>query len=87
MRTRATDEMSSPGVGIGRRPWYEDGMNAARILVVDDDEDVRKLVVQLLERAGHRVEQAGDGRAGLRALHASPPDLVLLDVSMPDFDG
>jgi len=62
-------------------------MNAARILVVDDDEDVRKLVVQLLERAGHRVEQAGDGRAGLRALHASPPDLVLLDVSMPDFDG
>jgi DNA-binding response OmpR family regulator len=62
-------------------------MNPARILVVDDDEDIRKLVVQLLERAGHRVEQASDGRAGLRALHASPPDLVLLDVSMPDLDG
>jgi DNA-binding response OmpR family regulator len=62
-------------------------MNATRILVVDDDEDIRKLVVQLLERAGHRVEQAPDGRAGLRALHASPPDLVLLDVSMPDLDG
>jgi DNA-binding response OmpR family regulator len=87
MRTRATDGMSSAGVGIGRRHWYEDGMNAARILVVDDDDDIRKLVVQLLERAGHRVEEAPDGRAGLRALHASPPDLVLLDVSMPDFDG
>jgi DNA-binding response OmpR family regulator len=62
-------------------------MKAARILVVDDDEDIRKLVVQLLERAGHRVAQASDGRAGLRALHASPPDLVLLDVSMPDLDG
>src|SRR6266516_6221167 len=62
-------------------------MSAARILVVDDDADIRNLVVQLLERAGHKVEQAPDGRSGLRALHASPPDLVLLDVSMPDLDG
>ena len=62
-------------------------MNATRILVVDDDEDIRTLVVQLLERAGHKVEQAPDGRSGLRALHASPPDLVVLDVSMPDMDG
>jgi DNA-binding response OmpR family regulator len=75
--------------GVGNRPprWYEDGMNEARILVVDDDEDIRNLVVKLLERAGHKVEQAEDGRSGLRALHASPPDLVLLDVSMPDLDG
>jgi DNA-binding response OmpR family regulator len=62
-------------------------MRAARILVVDDDVDIRNLVVQLLERAGHEVEQAADGRAGLRALHAAPPDLVVLDVSMPDLDG
>src|SRR2546428_12501060 len=79
--------MSSRGVGNRPRRWYEDGMNEARILVVDDDEDIRNLVVKLLERAGHKVEQAEDGRSGLRALHASPPDLVLLDVSMPDLDG
>src|SRR5256886_7704342 len=87
IRTRATLEMSARGVGNRPPRWYEDGMNEARILVVDDDADIRNLVVQLLERAGHKVEQAEDGRAGLRALHASPPDLVLLDVSMPDLDG
>jgi DNA-binding response OmpR family regulator len=62
-------------------------MSAARILVVDDDPDIRRLLVELLQRAGHQVEEAADGRAGLRALHASSPDLVLLDVSMPDLDG
>ena len=79
--------MSDGRVGIERQCWYEDGMNAARILIVDDDPDIRKLLVELLSRAGHQVDQAPDGRAGLRALHASPPDLVLLDVSMPDLDG
>jgi DNA-binding response OmpR family regulator len=62
-------------------------MSGARILVVDDDPDIRQLVAELLGRAGHEVEQAPDGRSGLRALHASSPDLVLLDVSMPDLDG
>jgi DNA-binding response OmpR family regulator len=56
-------------------------------LVVDDDQDLRRLVVELLRRAGHEVTEASSGRAGLRALHASPPDLVLLDVTMPDLDG
>jgi len=62
-------------------------MNAARILVIDDDADIRGLVADLLGRAGLSVEQAGDGRSGLRALHKTPPDLVVLDVSMPDLDG
>ena len=62
-------------------------MNAARILVIDDDADIRGLVAALLERAGLAVEQAEDGRSGLRALHKTPPDLVVLDVSMPDLDG
>jgi DNA-binding response OmpR family regulator len=62
-------------------------MNNRRILVVDDDRDIRKLVAELLRRAGHDVTEAENGRAGLRALHASPPDLVLLDVSMPELDG
>jgi DNA-binding response OmpR family regulator len=62
-------------------------MTPARVLVIDDDADIRALVTELLKRAGMSVEQAVDGRAGLRALHEAPPDLVVLDVSMPDLDG
>jgi len=59
----------------------------ASILVVDDEHDIRELLGLLLERAGHTVHLAGDGREGLRALHAHPPDLVILDVTMPGLDG
>jgi DNA-binding response OmpR family regulator len=59
----------------------------ARILVVDDDDDIRGLVRTLLERAGADVHDAADGREGLREFHAWRPDLVVLDVSMPDLDG
>jgi DNA-binding response OmpR family regulator len=62
-------------------------MNSPRVLVVDDDDDIRTLVAELLQRAGLDVDQASDGRAGLRAFHQSPPDLVVLDVSMPGLDG
>jgi len=62
-------------------------MNAARVLVIDDDGDIRRLVAELLKRAGLTVEEAEDGRSGLRALHRTSPDLVVLDVSMPDLDG
>ena len=74
-------------VGNALSGQYEKGMNGARILVIDDDADIRGLVADLLGRAGLSVEQAGDGRSGLRALHKTPPDLVVLDVSMPDLDG
>jgi DNA-binding response OmpR family regulator len=57
------------------------------VLVVDDEEDVRTLVRTLLQNAGYAVAEAADGRAGLRSLHALPPDLVVLDVSMPGLDG
>jgi DNA-binding response OmpR family regulator len=62
-------------------------MNPPRALVIDDDPDIRGLVAELLERAGLSVEQAEDGRAGLRSLHRRPPDVVVLDVSMPELDG
>jgi DNA-binding response OmpR family regulator len=58
-----------------------------RILVVDDDEDIRSLLRELLARAGYRVEEAANGRAALRQLFETPPALVLLDVSMPELDG
>jgi DNA-binding response OmpR family regulator len=59
----------------------------SRVLVVDDDPDIRGLLGELLRRAGHEVVEAENGRAGLRAFHAGSPDLVLLDVSMPELDG
>lgn len=58
-----------------------------RILVVDDSSLVRELVRTLLERAGHEVVEAADGSDGLRRLYAERPDLVVLDVSMPELDG
>ena len=79
--------MSAALVGNPTLEKYEKGMNASRVLVIDDDADIRGLVAKLLERAGLSVEQAEDGRAGLRALHKNPPNLVVLDVSMPDLDG
>jgi DNA-binding response OmpR family regulator len=90
---RLGDQDARHGLIIGRRLarlgafWYGTGMKGARVLVVDDDADIRGLVRELLERSGYRVAAAADGREGLRALYASPPDLVLLDVNMPHLDG
>lgn len=62
-------------------------MKGTRVLVVDDEPDVRSLVRELLERGGYEVVEAADGRAGLRAFHEAQPELVVLDVTMPDLDG
>jgi DNA-binding response OmpR family regulator len=62
-------------------------MNEMRVLVVDDDDDIRGLVRTLLERIGATVHEASSGRDGLREFHAWRPDLVVLDVSMPELDG
>jgi DNA-binding response OmpR family regulator len=74
-------------VGKSLSVQYANGMNGARVLVIDDDADIRGLVTELLSRAGLEVEGAPDGRVGLRTFHKSPPDLVVLDVSMPELDG
>jgi DNA-binding response OmpR family regulator len=62
-------------------------MKKASVLVIDDDADIRGLLRERLGRAGYRVVESANGREGLRALYASTPDLVLLDVSMPELDG
>jgi DNA-binding response OmpR family regulator len=59
----------------------------ATILVIEDDPDIRGLVVALVERAGMRTREAADGRAGVRAFFEERPDLVVLDISLPELDG
>lgn len=58
-----------------------------RILVVDDELDMRELLTELLTRAGYEVVLAANGRDALRALFESRPALVVLDVRMPELDG
>lgn len=57
------------------------------ILLIEDDEALSQLVQLLLERAGYTVHSAGNGKAGLELAREIPPDLVLLDILMPDMDG
>lgn len=59
----------------------------AKILIVDDDPAVRATIRILLERAGHSVVVAGDGRNGLAMFEAGDVDLLLLDIFMPGMDG
>ena len=58
----------------------------ATILVIDDDADVRAGIRRILERAGHLVVEAEDGRAAMDLSH-DPPDLVITDINMPEMDG
>jgi DNA-binding response OmpR family regulator len=62
-------------------------MSDRRILVVDDDADIRRLLKELLDRRGFAVTEARDGQEALRAFYDERPDLVVLDVQMPVLDG
>jgi pilus assembly protein CpaE len=60
---------------------------AEKILIVDDDVDTLKLVGLMLERQGYNISVASNGDQGLRKAKSDQPDLILLDVMMPDMDG
>ncbi|HEU4705373.1 MAG TPA: response regulator, partial [Sphingomicrobium sp.] len=59
----------------------------SRVLVIDDDPDVRGFIVNSLEEQGYRVAEASDGRKGLKAFAGERPDLVVLDFIMPGLSG
>jgi CheY-like chemotaxis protein len=58
----------------------------SRVLIVDDEPDIRLTLRVILELAGHDILEAGDGRGALRMLQQAP-DVVLLDIRLPDIDG
>src|SRR5574341_517646 len=59
----------------------------SRVLIVEDEPDIRGLLVHHLKREGYQVSAAAGGEEALRQVRAAPPDLVLLDLMMPAMDG
>ena len=59
----------------------------AKILIVEDNPDMRELLAVALKMEGHTVYTADDGREGLKLVHADCPDLILSDITMPNLDG
>ena len=59
----------------------------ARIHIADDEADIRQLLTFLLAEEGHEVSSSVDGRAAIEKMVMHPPDLLILDLMMPDMDG
>ena len=60
---------------------------SATVLIVEDEQDIRELLAYNLEKEGYGTIQAADGKEGLDLARSRKPDLILLDVNMPDLDG
>ncbi len=63
------------------------GCDQRTVLVVDDEPAIRDLIVAVLEEEGYRALGAGSGRRALELLPVEQPDLVLMDIMMPEMDG
>ena len=59
----------------------------SKVLVVDDQPELRQLFTRVIERQGHTVTTACNGNEALAALESAAPDLILLDMAMPQMDG
>lgn len=62
-------------------------MKSRHILVVDDDENIRNLLRVMLEREGYEVSSAGDGKEAIRQFRRKLPDLIIMDIIMPEQEG
>jgi DNA-binding response OmpR family regulator len=59
----------------------------AKVLIIDDEPQVRRLIRQMLTRAGHDVAEASDGAEGLASVRADLPDIIITDIMMPNKEG
>lgn len=81
-----TDELRN-AAGLDPTPSGRLGKSVKRILVVDDEDDIRKLVRRLLTDRGHAVMEAERGLIALRLVKEETPDLILLDAMLPEVHG
>ena len=58
-----------------------------KVLVVEDEDDIRQLLVEELEDKGYEVREAGDGAAAIQRVNEQKPDIIFADVMMPVMDG
>jgi hypothetical protein len=80
----ARDDVEAPGSSTGETPPLD---AAGIVLVVDDEPNARDLMARYLRRAGFHVVEAASGRAALEAAREFMPDVITLDVLMPEMDG
>ncbi len=95
---KESEAMTGPGISVAgsRRNDGQTGMRAEgkgrgtqmkRILVVDDEADIRLLYQEELQEAGYQVAVAADGHEALRMVQQGRPDLMTIDIKMPGMDG
>jgi CheY-like chemotaxis protein len=65
----------------------KDNIQMIRVLVIDDESQIRSMLRLMLERAGYEVEEAPDGIEGIRIYRQNPVDLIISDLIMPNKDG
>jgi CheY-like chemotaxis protein len=85
----ATEARVSVG-GSSGLPYTPEGDSMGeglRVLVIDDDDDLRALIVRVVEQAGYAVDSASDGQAGLDRLAERAYDVIVCDLRMPRMDG
>lgn len=91
--TRALKQVESPGqgkIGLPTLPAHyggTQGAEAAKILIVDDEFEIRELLKEFLEQRGYRTDTAATGTEALAKIKGTAPDLVLLDIYMPEMNG
>jgi CheY-like chemotaxis protein len=80
---------AQPAAGLAARPpVVRDPTRATTVLIVEDDGVTRLLIEEMLRaEGGARIQIACDGRMAISLMAEAPPDLVLLDLSLPDMDG
>jgi DNA-binding response OmpR family regulator len=69
------------------RSWYELRVKIDKVLIVEDDDDLRGLIRTVVEREGMATVEAADGREGLRQFYEHRPALVILDIGLPGLNG
>jgi DNA-binding response OmpR family regulator len=78
--------LSGPAASSPELAARNDGCGA-RLLIVDDNEDATDLLTEALRDAGYAIIAAYDGPTALRLAAASPPDVALIDIGLPEMDG